>query len=122
MYRRAMSRTALVVEDELLIVLELEDLLIEAGYDVVVTKSSVSDAAAWLDTENADLAIVDYRLRDATSEALVDQLISTATPTVIYSGNDYCEEVHNQAMNRFEWVSKPASPEDLIEAIKRATA
>jgi DNA-binding NtrC family response regulator len=115
-----MGKVALIVEDELFIVLELEDLLRGAGFDVVVSRSSVSDALVWLDTERADLAIVDYRLRDATSEALVDRLIETATPTVIYSGNEYSEDVHDPTMGRFEWVSKPAPSEILINAISRA--
>jgi DNA-binding NtrC family response regulator len=115
-----MGKVALVVEDELFIVLELEDLLRSVGFNIVVSRSSVTDALMWLGTERADLAIVDYRLRDTTSEALVDRLIEKATPTVIYSGNEYSEDVHNQAMKHFEWVSKPASPEVLGDAIKRA--
>jgi DNA-binding NtrC family response regulator len=120
-YRRNMGKVALVVEDELFIVLELEDLLNEAGYADVVATSTVSDALAWLDSGRADLAIVDYRLRDATSERLIDRLIFEKIPTVIYSGNDYSDDVHNSTMKHLEWISKPSSPELIQAAIDRAT-
>jgi DNA-binding NtrC family response regulator len=115
-----MSKVALIVEDELFIVLDLEEVLRDAGYQRVVTHSALAAALAWLEDNRADLAVIDYRLRDTTSEALVDRLIETATPTVIYSGNEFSEEIHEPAMKHFEWVSKPASPEILLDAISRA--
>jgi DNA-binding NtrC family response regulator len=121
-YRHDMSKTALIVEDELFIVLEVEDILRGAGYDRIIAYSAVASAMDWLEDNSADLAVVDYRLRDTTSEALVDRLIETATPTLIYSGNDFSEEFHDPAMKQFEWVSKPASPELLMSAIQRAAS
>lgn len=117
-----MEKVALIVEDELFIVLELEEILHNAGYQVSQTYPTVREALAWLDGHAADFAIVDYRLRDATSEALVAKLVATKTPTVIYSGNDVADEIGEASMEHFEWVPKPSSAEAIAAAIARATS
>ncbi|WP_313602476.1 response regulator [Rhizobium sp.] len=116
-----MEKIALIVEDELFIVLELEDLLNEAGYDVDSSHPTVSSALVWLETNKPDLAVIDYRLRDATSEVLIVKLIEVGTPTIIYSGNDCPDERSDHRTAQFEWVSKPAPPEIIRAAINRAT-
>jgi DNA-binding NtrC family response regulator len=116
-----MEKVALIVEDELFIVLELEELLTEAGYNVGFSHSTVGSALLWLERNIADLAIIDYRLRDTTSEALVARLVEAKIPTIIYSGNDYSEDFHDRKMKQFEWVSKPSSPDVILAAIQRAT-
>lgn len=61
-----MSRTAIIVEDEIFVALDLERILTDAGYDVVGIAADRAEAMAMLggDAEQAGFAFVDVNLRD----------------------------------------------------------
>ena len=64
---RGKSLRILVVEDEILIALELESLLQDAGHDVVGTATSSKDALSVARDLSPDLAFVDIHLADGPS-------------------------------------------------------
>lgn len=110
-------QTALIVEDELFIVLEVEDVILSLGFTETRSHSDVDSALRWLRSNTPALAVIDYRLRDTTSEILAERLVELKVPTIIYSGNEYVPDVDNPILNSFRWVYKPASPEVLRGAI-----
>ncbi len=114
------TRIALIVEDELFIVLELEELARQHGFDDVAAFSAISSALEWLQSNRPHAAIIDYRLRDATCEALAARLIAEGIPTVIYSGNEYSPDIDDPALGKLEWVAKPAPSALLRAALDRA--
>lgn len=115
-----MDLTVLVVEDELMIVLELEDILREAGFSAVVPVPTARQAIDWLEHSRPDVAIIDYRLKGELSVGLIKRLSEIGIPAVIYSGNDYSSELDDPILSKLEWVSKPSPPELITAAINRA--
>jgi ActR/RegA family two-component response regulator len=75
------QNTALVVEDELFIVLEIEEIVQPLGISCTAL-SEVAGALKWLKTNVPKFAVVDYRLRDTTSEKLVARLTELRVPTL----------------------------------------
>ncbi len=114
--------TALVVEDELFIVLELEDILLELGYGKVDTFSDSNAALSWLEHSKPAIAIVDYHLKGGNAETLIAALVEAKVPTVIYSGRSYDPQTDNQALSTCEWLMKPADEQMLAAAIARVSS
>lgn len=60
--RKKLINRILIVEDEPLTAFDNENMLGEAGYDVVATHDRFADAVATLDREKVDLILSDVRL------------------------------------------------------------
>lgn len=59
----------LIVEDEALLAMELEDLVTDAGHEVVGWATSSKEAREMIDTTDAQLAFVDVHLTDGPTGA-----------------------------------------------------
>lgn len=110
--------TALLLEDEPLIAMDMEENLHVAGFEVVHLMSCAA-ANNWIDANKADVAIVDIQLTDGSCHEVVERLRFTGVPFVVHSG-----DVANQhAGTSFEhgiWVNKPSSENELIAAVRQA--
>ena len=60
--RKKLIKRILIVEDEPLTAFDNENMLSEAGYEVVATHDRFADAVATLDREKVDLILSDVRL------------------------------------------------------------
>ena len=80
------GKRALIVEDELLIVMMLEDLLEYLGCRVVMTATQLDAAIVAATTGEFDFAIVDLNLAGKSSSPVVEILRSRAMPFVIATG------------------------------------
>jgi CheY-like chemotaxis protein len=79
------SLRVLVVEDEILIALELESLLQEAGHEVVGLATSSADALALAAKQQPDLAFVDIHLADGpTGVSVARHLAQELGVTVLF--------------------------------------
>lgn len=114
------EKTALIVEDEPLIVLELEETLQELGYNEVVAYSNVNEAMAWLEGALPAIAIIDYHIRNEVADELILALSASAVPIVIYSGRLVDPDVDSDILMGCEWLTKPADERMLALAISRA--
>jgi DNA-binding response OmpR family regulator len=114
------NKTALLVEDELFIVLELEETLQKLGYGDVAVFSSVELALSWLSTSTPDIAIIDYHLKDDVADKLIRTLVEASVPTVIYSGHSLDPDTEHGILSECEWLTKPADERMLAAAIARA--
>lgn len=75
----------LIVEDEALLAMELENLIAEAGHTVIGCAVSLAEARRLIDTEDADLALVDIHLSDGpTGIAVADYIRSATRSTVVF--------------------------------------
>jgi DNA-binding NtrC family response regulator len=109
---------ALVLEDEVFIVLDLEEALLHQGVAVAATYSLNVKALEWLADHRPDIAIIDYRLRDGTSEQVSRALRALSVPTLIYSGNSYEPALHEADYGMFSWLNKPSSLEAVTTALQ----
>lgn len=75
----------LIVEDEVMLAMAMEDVLEEAGHEVVGTAASKRDAIATADATKPDLVFVDIHLLDgATGLEVADHLRGVNGTTVVF--------------------------------------
>jgi DNA-binding NtrC family response regulator len=106
----------LVADDEILIALDVEAALIDAGADVVGPFTTLADALEAVKTESISAATIDIRLGRETSEAVADILIERDIPFVFYSGQGVPNGIRAKLPN-LTVVAKPADQHALVRAI-----
>tara|TARA_R110000765_G_scaffold394091_1_gene487542 strand:+ start:115 stop:489 length:375 start_codon:yes stop_codon:yes gene_type:complete len=111
---------ALLVEDEVFVVLDVEDALRGHGIEIAAVYASNKEALEWLKNNRPSVAVIDFRLKDGNSVPVAKALHSMGIPTVVYSGNAFEADLHREDFGDFPWVEKPGDPEDLLAAVKIA--
>ena len=113
------ARSILIVEDELLVGLELEQILRDAGWHAIARVNSVSAALAAIATTKIDAAVVDLNLGRESAYPVVDMLAAEGIPFMILTGYAI-EDVRQE--HRRRTVGKPFQSDELIGALDRAIA
>jgi DNA-binding NtrC family response regulator len=107
----------LIVEDQALIAMSIETYLEDAGMSVQ-TVASIAEARAWLDANSANIAIVDFMLKDGPATDLAGDLKKCAIPFVIYSGWPPFQSLPTE-LQGVPWLAKPTSREDLLKVVQK---
>ena len=81
------QRKVLVVEDEVLIAMELESVLAEAGCDTVRLASSVPEALQAVSDAVPDVAVLDVSVKGDPVFPVADALANIAVPFVLLTGH-----------------------------------
>lgn len=76
----------LIVEDELPIATSLEIALESHGHRVLGPAATVDEACKALETAQPDLALIDYRLANSTTEPLLPVLRERGIPVCVLTG------------------------------------
>ena len=88
--RKQVVKRILVVEDEPLTAFDNENMLGDAGYEVVATVDDLEDALEVLEREAVDLILSDLRLRrDQTGIDLARAAKAKGVPTLFATGHSY---------------------------------
>lgn len=98
------SRRILLVEDSLLVAMEVEAALIDAGFDVTVAANRV-DGLAVLESGNFSCAILDFDLGDGDCTPIAMALHQRDCPVAIVSG--YATEAISPRLLGFAQFHKP---------------
>lgn len=110
------SRTVLIVEDESLILMLAEEILAEAGFDVLTANRS-SEAVQIVHDSSIDCALLDVNLGNGdTSYPVAEQLRKRSIPFIFVSGlgtNSLASAFANQRV-----LQKPYKSCDLLIAIE----
>jgi len=110
------SRTALVVEDNMLIAMEAEEILRDLGYDDCHVCGSVRSALKLIDDHPITFALLDIDLGSETSEEIASTLLARGTPFIFASGyNEYPELAPE--LTSAPVVSKPYTSSDIAAAV-----
>lgn len=80
------NRRVLIVEDEGLVSMLLEDMLVDAGADVLGPAGTVAAAMAILERDAPDVAILDVNLAGETSAPVAARLVERAIPFIVATG------------------------------------
>ena len=80
------ARLILVVEDDELIASTMEIALESRGYALAGPVATLEEATQLLKTTKPDLALIDYRLGNGTSEELLSLLYQFKVPTCVLTG------------------------------------
>ena len=110
----------LIVEDEVFIAAELEDIVRDAGAEVVGLAMSAPEALRLIENHEITVAILDVRLGDHDSLPVARRLAAAEIPFVFHTGNGDSEALSN------DWpkaviVKKPSTPEGLLAALAAVT-
>lgn len=88
--RRRIVKRILIVEDEPLTAFDNENMLTDAGYEVVATIDTFDDALEVLEREQVDLVLSDVRLRSQqTGVDLARAAKAKGIPTLFATGHPY---------------------------------
>ena len=106
----------LVAEDEVIIALELQDILADAGAEHVAVTHTIDEALAAIEREVISVGILDVRLGTASIGPVADRLVRLGVPFLFYSGQPPTDPA------RAPWpdvptVEKPATDIRLLSAV-----
>lgn len=113
-----MQGKVLIVEDEFLVALQLEDMLIEAGHDVVGIASDQTAARAI--TQAPQVALVDLNLRDGPSGPAIAHYLAKQYGTSIIYVTANASDIGNPAPTSIGVVHKPFSPQSILNSVAYA--
>jgi DNA-binding response OmpR family regulator len=108
----------LIVEDEPMIALSLEDVLIDAGFEVAGVVSKLEKALALIESGACDAAIVDANLAGVSASPVAIALTARSLPFIVLSG--YLREQMQGVFAGARFLQKPCRPELLIETLSTA--
>ena len=101
--RKQVVKRILIVEDEPLTAFDNENMLGDAGYEVVATVDDLDEALAVLEREEIHLILSDVRLRkDQTGIELARAAKAKGVPTLFATGHSYPGAVGNRGRLRDE--------------------
>lgn len=107
----------LVLEDEAIIAMDVEGTLIDAGMIVSATLARCSDALEWLETNQADIALLDMHLLDGSCAPVARRLAEMAIPFVVFSGGAENDENMDPVLSKGSFLAKPSPADRIVTAI-----
>ena len=113
------GKRALIVEDQMLIALELEQILEDAGLNVVATLTSPRESIAYLsENDLPDVAILDVNLGDDTSEQIAEFLMRRQVPFMFANGYGDGGAIP-EAFAKVPVVRKPYSADTILAELAK---
>lgn len=108
------------VEDEVLIALDVESILVEAGVKRVTRVGTCSDALLAIECRRPDAVILDLEVHDGSTAGVAELLRSRSIPFIVYSGsaNDGLARSYVGAV----FLDKPSTDAALVAALGTAIA
>ena len=107
----------LIVEDEVLVAMDIEMALDNAGCAIVGPASTVHEAVGFIGHELLDIAVLDLNLNGEKSFAIADALTAAGVPFVWVTGHS--ADVIPPRHRRQPLVTKPFLQSALIAALAR---
>ena len=107
----------LLVEDDFDVRQVMEHVLVDGGHRV--DKADAAPLAKdLLSSRRYDLVLADGRLVNGTGMELADQAVEAGAAVLIVTG--YAFDLPKDELKRFEYLLKPVSPNELLQAVERA--
>jgi len=118
------GRRVLLVEDEMLVAMMFEDVLLDAGAEVIGPATSVEEALLLIEAAAAgggvDAAMLDINLEGAMVSPVADHLAALGVPFVFTTG--YGEHCDRGAHSAAPILAKPFGPDTLVTAVRNLSA
>lgn len=112
--RERRIRRILIVEDEALVAFENENMLQDAGYEIVATVDSFADAAFAIESEQIDLVLTDFSLSGEGDGTDVARAAGAKGVPVLFVTGNCIEEAKCLALG---CLAKPYSERTLLGAL-----
>jgi CheY-like chemotaxis protein len=111
------GKRVLVVEDEPIIAGDYHFRLTKVGAVPAAFRGTSQAALGYLATHDVDVAIIDYRVSDGTTQPVMNLLAARAIPFIIISACTH--ELPSQSAAA-EVLAKPVKPSDFYRALSHA--
>ncbi|MDY0884763.1 hypothetical protein ACFPL7_05035 [Dongia soli] len=109
----------LIIEDEVLIALDMEATLLDAGAENVELLTTRREAMANLDGQGYTAAVLDIRVGNGTTYEIALRLNDDNIPFIFCSGQDLSADMRAKLPDAI-LLRKPVMPSDLIQGILQA--
>ncbi len=112
----------LVIDDDRDICLLLNRFLTRRGYEVIEMFTG-KKALSWLDSNQPDLIMCDYRLGDMDAMEVLSSIKNrySEMPVIIITGySDMRTAVKVMKMGAYDYITKPLLPDEIIHTIQQA--
>lgn len=114
-----MSASVLIAEDELIVAIDIESIVEEAGFAVAGTCETVAATLAAIERRLPGCAVLDVRLLDGEVYPAADALSAAGVPIIFHSG--HADEANlRERYPRAQVCAKPSSPSALRAALAKA--
>jgi DNA-binding response OmpR family regulator len=113
------SYCVLIAENNALVGFDIGDELERHGYTIAGPFSSCAAASEWLVRNAPDVTILAVHLSDGACTELARQLRAREIPFLIYSGEE--KRAHPE-LGETTWLTKPALPKVLLDAVAALVA
>lgn len=110
------TQKVLLVEDEAIIAMEAEMALSERGWTVLGPVSTIEKANNLLNHDTPDIAVLDFSLKNETTEELATKLVERNIPVIFMSGDTRTTDI--ESLKDCDVLEKPASM-DTLDALLR---
>jgi two-component SAPR family response regulator len=115
------SLHALVVEDDMLIMLDIEEVLTSIGISKVSCATSIEGALKILESQTPDFALLDFHVGKSTSLTLVAKLQNMKVPFVLVTALIMSQGMSSDFAN-IPLISKPFTEADIRNAVEQLLA
>lgn len=107
----------LVVDDEPVIAMELEYMLVEAGFTIAGVTGNLQTALSLVESGICDAAILDANLNGVSATPIAVALVARGLPVLVLSG--YAPDQQHEALRAGRWLQKPADPVHVIKVLNQ---
>ena len=111
----------LLVEDELLVGLDIQMTLEDAGFEVAGPYPTVAEALDVAKQSLPDVGFLDVRLADGVVDPLAAFLSEHSVPLVFHSGHAGAHD-YGTAFPQASFCEKPSTPEQLVSIVEQQAA
>jgi DNA-binding response OmpR family regulator len=106
----------LIVEDEPMIALTLQDLLVDAGFEIAGVAGKLEKAVALIESGVCDAAIIDANLAGVSASPIASALAARGLPFIVLSGYSP-DQLQGAFPGALFFFQKPCRPVQLIRAL-----
>jgi CheY-like chemotaxis protein len=108
----------LVADDEIVIALDIEATLVDAGAEILGPSTTLAHALKLAERETLSAATLDIRLGRQTTEAVADVLAQRGIPFVFYSGQALPSSMRERWPQAVV-IAKPVEPRVILAAVTK---
>jgi DNA-binding NtrC family response regulator len=106
----------LIVEDDSLLLLDLEQVLRQAGVQSVRACCTIEEALRWSEIEGFDAAIIDVRIGTDSIAPIARQLVARGIPFLFYTGQPRNDRIMAECLS-CQILSKPAQSDVIVNTL-----
>jgi CheY-like chemotaxis protein len=105
----------LIVDDEPMVAIDLEFVLLAAGFEIAGVTGNLATALSIVESRICDAALLDANLVGVSAAPIATALAARGIPFLVLSG--YAPEQQPGALRAGQHLQKPASPSQIVKVL-----